>query len=129
MPQRKRDVRDVVFDPSQSGLDRMLGPLESMIMGILWSEPYHFTVEDVVQRLADNGAKRRYTTVASTLMTLCKKLLAVREKSESAVFVYRSTGTRYAFEQRVIFRVLDKIKGENERILREWLVLHAKDFV
>jgi predicted transcriptional regulator len=129
MPQRKRDVRDIVFDPSQSGLDRMLGPLESMIMEILWSEPYHFTVEDVVQQLAKNGVKRRYTTVASTLMSLCKKLLVVREKGESAVFVYRSMNTRYVFEQRVIFRVLDKIKSENENILREWLVLHARDFV
>jgi predicted transcriptional regulator len=136
MLHRKRDPQTVLFDPSQTGLDRMLAPLESRIMQIVWSEPYYYIVEDVVRLLMDNGLKRDRNTIASVLIRLRNKEIVTRtretvtrEGRELTVNVYYSTKTRYQFERDAIFAILDNIKDENESILREWLVLHTKDFV
>lgn len=127
MPRPKLFSDAILFDSTRTGLARMLGPLEAAIMQVLWSPPQRYTVEQVVQQLADDGMRRRYTTIASTLLRLCEKELLTREKPAAVpVYWYAPTGTQYDFERRVIFSILDRIRNENIDIMNEWVKLQVQ---
>jgi predicted transcriptional regulator len=72
-----------------------LGPLEVMVMEILWTHGEN-NVRDVVDRLARPLA---YTTVMTTLDRLYKKGLLDRRKSERA-FIYSPMLTRAEWEHK-----------------------------
>jgi predicted transcriptional regulator len=67
----------------------VLGPLELMVMEIVWARP-HSSVRDVTSRLERPLA---YTTVMTTLDRLYKKGMLERRKDDRA-FVYTASLTR-----------------------------------
>jgi predicted transcriptional regulator len=67
----------------------VLGPLELMVMEIVWARP-HSSVRDVTSRLARPLA---YTTVMTTLDRLYKKGMLERRKDDRA-FVYTASLSR-----------------------------------
>src|SRR5690348_6220572 len=63
------------FNPQQTGLTMVLGPLESDIMQVTWRLK-RVTVADVHRELQNSSASRRdiaYTTVMTTMSRLAEK--------------------------------------------------------
>jgi predicted transcriptional regulator len=80
-----RFLKDRVAKP----VPLVLGPLELMVMEIVWARP-HSSVRDVSSHLERPLA---YTTVMTTLDRLYKKGMLVRRKDDRA-FVYTASLTR-----------------------------------
>ena len=66
--------------PDRSGIEVALGDLEAAVMRIIWEADGRMSVEDVRQRLIEQGREVAYTTVMTTCSRLYHKGLLDREK-------------------------------------------------
>ncbi|WP_298818062.1 BlaI/MecI/CopY family transcriptional regulator [Chloroflexus sp.] len=92
------------FSPTKDGLVKVLGPLETEIMQILWQEGAS-TVKKVHRRLAQQR-DIAYTTVMTTMSRLAEKGVLKRER-EGLAYVYTPVISEDEFVNMVVRQVLD----------------------
>lgn len=99
-----RDRFKFRFDPNRVGMAKVLGPLEALVMGILWDRGPS-TVGDVHAAL--KGRREiAYTTVLTILSRLKEKGLLERTLVGNS-HLYSPTMTREEFTGRVVERIVD----------------------
>ena len=59
-----------VFKLDRSGLEQALGTLEAQVMESVWDASVPVSVEDVRERLEEQGMESAYTTIMTTLSRL-----------------------------------------------------------
>jgi predicted transcriptional regulator len=100
------------FNPQQTGLTMVLGPLESEIMQIVW-RLNRATVSDVHHEIQAGASSRReiaYTTVMTTMSRLAEKNVLRREKPAGQVsFVYSPALEQEEFVNMVVKNVMDSL--------------------
>jgi len=100
------------FNPQQTGLTMVLGPLESEIMQVVW-RLNRATVTDVHRELQASPDSRReiaYTTVMTTMSRLAEKNVLRREKPAGQVsFVYSPALEQEEFVNLVVKNVMDSL--------------------
>jgi predicted transcriptional regulator len=92
------------FSPTKDGLVKVLGPLETEIMEILW-EDERSTVKKVHRRLSQKR-EIAYTTVMTTMSRLAEKGVLNRHR-EGLAYVYSPAISAEDFVQLVVRQVLD----------------------
>ena len=110
------------FNPQQTGLTMVLGPLESEIMQVVWRLS-RVTVTDVHRELQLSPNTRReiaYTTVMTTMSRLAEKNVLRREKPAGQVsFVYSPALEQEEFVNLVVKNVMDSLVTQfREPVLR-----------
>jgi predicted transcriptional regulator len=112
------------FNPTQDGITKVLGPLESQIMAVVW-QMKQATASDVHHALqATRQLENRdiaYTTVMTTMSRLYEKNILSRRKVGMS-FVYTPALDQAAFIDLVVKSVLDSLVGEfGEPVFRYFL--------
>ena len=92
------------FSPTKDGLVKVLGPLETEIMEILWEDD-RSTVKKVHRRLSQKR-EIAYTTVMTTMSRLAEKGVLNRHR-EGLAYVYSPAISADDFVQLVVRQVLD----------------------
>lgn len=92
------------FSPTKDGLVKVLGPLETEIMQLLWQEE-RSTVKKVHRRLSQHR-EIAYTTVMTTMSRLAEKGVLNRHR-EGLAYVYTPAITEEEFVTMVVHQVLD----------------------
>lgn len=101
------------FKPAAGGLVKVLGPLETQIMQIVWREK-STTVKQVHRRLQEQtGRDIAYTTVMTTMTRLADKGMLHRRR-DGLAYVYTPAVTKRDFEQMMVRRVLDGLLDDYE---------------
>ncbi|HEY0604126.1 MAG: BlaI/MecI/CopY family transcriptional regulator [Chloroflexi bacterium] len=102
------------FKPAAGGLVKVLGPLETKIMQIVWREK-SITVKQVHRRLQDSPEKPdiAYTTVMTTMTRLADKGILDRRR-DGLAYVYTPAVTKDDFESMMVQRVLDGLMDDYE---------------
>lgn len=129
---KQTDSKEVVFNPSKSGLERSLGPLEAAIMSAVWdnsSKPIN--INKVQRTLRETYKDLQYTTVASTMSRLVNKGMLTRELSLSdGAFMFVSTETRDEYRRRVVSDVLVSLYEEDRDLFLSfytWMINKMND--
>lgn len=97
------------FKPTAHGAGHVLGELETVVIELLWSQPWQ-TVSQVEERVR----RRReiaHTTVLTTLDRMYRKGYLTREKQGRA-FVYSPRYTSEEFERAMAEEVLGALLGQ-----------------
>jgi predicted transcriptional regulator len=102
------------FKPAAGGLVKVLGPLETKIMQIVWREKTT-TVKQVHRRLQDTTERAdiAYTTVMTTMTRLAEKGILTRRR-DGLAYVYTPAVTKDDFETMMVRRVLDGLMDDYE---------------
>lgn len=96
------------FNPTKDGIERWMGPLETIVMESMWRADYPRTVKGVWKELGQLGQPQAYTTIMTTMGRLWEKAILSREK-RGASYAYRARETRAQFEERQIAAILASI--------------------
>jgi predicted transcriptional regulator len=107
------------FSPAKDGLVKVLGPLETEIMQILW-EDERSTVKKVHRRLSQQR-DIAYTTVMTTMSRLSEKGVLTRHR-EGLAYVYVPAITEGDFVQMVVRQVLDGLLNDYTDTAIEYMV-------
>ena len=107
------------FSPAKDGLVKVLGPLETEIMQILWQDERN-TVKKVHRRLSQQR-EIAYTTVMTTMSRLAEKGVLSRYR-EGLAYVYTPAITEEAFVQMVVHQVLDGLLDDYSDTAIEYMV-------
>ncbi len=105
---RKPEFR---FKPAEGGLVKVLGPLETEIMQIVWREK--FTTVKKVHRVLQDQRDIAYTTVMTTMTRLAEKGVLNRRR-DGLAYVYAPAITKRDFEAMMVRRVLDGLMDDYE---------------
>ncbi|MBX0326794.1 BlaI/MecI/CopY family transcriptional regulator [Oscillochloris sp. ZM17-4] len=107
------------FSPAKDGLVKVLGPLETEIMQILWQDE-RSTVKKVHRRLS---AQREiaYTTVMTTMSRLAEKGVLNRHR-EGLAYVYAPSISEEDFVTMVVRQVLDGLLDDYSDTAIEYMV-------
>src|SRR5918997_1259221 len=99
------------FKPAEGGLIKVLGPLETDIMQLVWRDKL-ITVKEVHRALQ---ARRdiAYTTVMTTMTRLADKGVLTRRRHGLA-YIYTPAVTKRDFEAAMVRRVLDGLMDDYE---------------
>ncbi len=92
------------FSPSRDGLVKVLGPLETEIMQVIWQDD-RSTVKKVHRKLSQQR-EIAYTTVMTTMSRLAEKGVLNRHR-EGLAYVYTPAITEGEFVTMVVQQVLD----------------------
>lgn len=100
------------FDPSQAGLRRWFGPLETAIMDIVWDPagPQGYTVRQVYRQIVQTR-QIAYTTVMTTMGRLAEKgvLDRIAHPTPGHAYFYTPVQTRQQFEDAQLDAVLTAV--------------------
>jgi predicted transcriptional regulator len=120
MPQSKQP--EFRFKPGAGGLVKVLGPLETKIMQIVWREK-STTVKLVHRRLQDtpDRADIAYTTVMTTMTRLAEKGILNRRR-DGLAYIYTPAVTKDDFETMMVRRVLDGLMDDYENETIDYLI-------
>jgi len=112
------------FKPAAGGLVKVLGPLETKIMQIVWREK-STTVKLVHRRLQDNPEQSdiAYTTVMTTMTRLAEKGILNRRR-DGLAYVYTPAVTKDDFESMMVQRVLDGLMDDYEDETIDYVLNH-----
>lgn len=99
------------FKPAEGGLVKVLGPLETDIMQLVWQDQTT-TVKKIHQALQANR-EIAYTTVMTTMTRLAEKGVLNRQR-EGLAYVYTPAISQREFEATMVRRVLDGLMDEYE---------------
>lgn len=99
------------FKPAEGGLVKVLGPLETDIMQLVWREKCT-TVKEVHRALQDQR-DIAYTTVMTTMTRLAEKGVLTRQR-DGLAYVYTPAITERDFEAMMVRRVLDGLMDDYE---------------
>jgi predicted transcriptional regulator len=107
------------FSPTKDGLVKVLGPLETEIMQILWADD-RSTVKKVHRRLS---AQREiaYTTVMTTMSRLAEKGVLNRHR-EGLAYVYAPAISEEDFVTMVVRQVLDGLLDDYSDTAIEYMI-------
>ena len=105
---RKPEFR---FKPAEGGLVKVLGPLETDIMQLVWREKS--TTVKKVHRALQNERDIAYTTVMTTMTRLAEKGVLTRRR-DGLAYVYTPAVTKRDFEAMMVRRVLDGLMDDYE---------------
>jgi predicted transcriptional regulator len=105
---RKPEFR---FKPAEGGLVKVLGPLETDIMQVVWREK--FTTVKRVHKTLQDQREIAYTTVMTTMTRLAEKGVLTR-KRDGLAYIYTPAVTRHDFEAMMVRRVLDGLMDDYE---------------
>jgi predicted transcriptional regulator len=107
------------FSPAKDGLVKVLGPLETEIMQILWQDD-RSTVKKVHRRLSQQR-EIAYTTVMTTMSRLAEKGVLSRHR-EGLAYVYTPAVSEDDFVQMVVRQVLDGLLDDYSDTAIEYMV-------
>lgn len=107
------------FSPTKDGLVKVLGPLETEIMQILWQDD-RSTVKKVHRRLSQQR-EIAYTTVMTTMSRLSEKGVLNRHR-EGLAYVYAPAISEDEFVHMVVRQVLDGLLDDYSDTAIEYMV-------
>ena len=107
------------LSPTKDGLVKVLGPLETEIMQILW-EDERSTVKKVHKKLAQQR-EIAYTTVMTTMSRLAEKGVLSRHR-EGLAYVYAPAITEDDFVTMVVQQVLDGLLDDYSDTAIDYMV-------
>ncbi|MBC8078081.1 MAG: BlaI/MecI/CopY family transcriptional regulator [Chloroflexales bacterium] len=107
------------FSPTKDGLVKVLGPLETEIMQILW-EDERSTVKKVHRKLSSQR-DIAYTTVMTTMSRLAEKGVLTRHR-EGLAYVYAPAITEDDFVTMVVQQVLDGLLDDYSDTAIDYMV-------
>ena len=107
------------FSPTKDGLVKVLGPLETEIMQILW-EDERSTVKKVHRKLSQQR-DIAYTTVMTTMSRLAEKGVLNRHR-EGLAYVYTPAITEDDFVTMVVQQVLDGLLDDYSETAIDYMV-------
>lgn len=107
------------FSPTKDGLVKVLGPLETEIMQILWHDK-RSTVKKVHRKLSQNR-DIAYTTVMTTMGRLSEKGVLNRQR-EGLAYVYTPAITEEEFVTMVVHQVLDGLMDDYSDMAVDYMV-------
>jgi predicted transcriptional regulator len=107
------------FSPTKDGLVKVLGPLETEIMQILW-EDERSTVKKVHRKLSQQR-DIAYTTVMTTMSRLAEKGVLNRHR-EGLAYVYLPAITEDDFVTMVVQQVLDGLLDDYSDTAIDYMV-------
>ena len=105
---RKPEFR---FKPAEDGLIKVLGPLETDIMQLVWRDKS--TTVKKVHRTLQVQRDIAYTTVMTTMTRLAEKGVLTRRR-EGLAYVYAPAVSKHDFETAMVRRVLDGLMDDYE---------------
>ena len=105
---RKPEFR---FKPAEGGLVKVLGPLETDIMQLVWREK--FTTVKKVHKVLQSERDIAYTTVMTTMTRLAEKGVLNRRR-DGLAYIYTPAVTKHDFETMMVRRVLDGLMDDYE---------------
>ncbi|MEI6777752.1 MAG: BlaI/MecI/CopY family transcriptional regulator [Chloroflexales bacterium] len=107
------------FSPAKDGLVKVLGPLETEIMQILWQEE-RSTVKKVHRKLSSQR-EIAYTTVMTTMSRLAEKGVLNRHR-EGLAYVYTPAISEEDFVTMVVHQVLDGLLDDYSDTAIEYMI-------
>jgi predicted transcriptional regulator len=107
------------FSPTKDGLDKVLGPLETEIMQIIWQDE-RSTVKKVHRKLSQQR-DIAYTTVMTTMSRLAEKGVLNRHR-EGLAYVYSPAITEDDFVTMVVQQVLDGLLDDYSETAIDYMV-------
>ena len=107
------------FSPAKDGLVKVLGPLETEIMQILW-EDERSTVKKVHRQLAQQR-DIAYTTVMTTMSRLADKGVLNRHR-EGLAYIYSPAISEEDFVSLVVRQVLDGLLNDYSDAAVDYMV-------
>jgi predicted transcriptional regulator len=107
------------FSPTKDGLVKVLGPLETEIMQILWKDR-RSTVKKVHRKLSQNR-DIAYTTVMTTMGRLSEKGVLDRHP-EGLAYVYAPAISEEDFVSMVVRQVLDGLMDDYSDMAVDYMV-------
>ncbi|MEI7770823.1 MAG: BlaI/MecI/CopY family transcriptional regulator [Chloroflexales bacterium] len=107
------------FSPTKDGLVKVLGPLETEIMQILWQDE-RSTVKKVHRRLSTQR-EIAYTTVMTTMSRLAEKGVLNRHR-EGLAYVYAPAISEDDFVTMVVRQVLDGLLDDYSDTAIEYMI-------
>ena len=112
------------FSPTKDGLVKVLGPLETEIMQIIWRDE-RSTVKKVHRKLSQNRANENrdiaYTTVMTTMSRLAEKGVLNRHR-EGLAYVYTPAIKEEEFVTLVVQQVLDGLLDDYSETAINYMV-------
>ena len=99
------------FKPAEGGLVKVLGPLETDIMQLVWREK--FTTVKKVHKALQSERDIAYTTVMTTMTRLAEKGVLNRRR-DGLAYIYTPAVTKHDFETMMVRRVLDGLMDDYE---------------
>jgi predicted transcriptional regulator len=107
------------FSPTKDGLVKVLGPLETEIMQIIWQDE-RSTVKKVHRKLSQHR-EIAYTTVMTTMTRLAEKGVLTRHR-EGLAYVYTPAITEEDFVTMVVQQVLDGLLDDYSETAVDYMV-------
>ncbi len=107
------------FSPTKDGLVKVLGPLETEIMRLLWEEK-RSTVKKVHRKLSQQR-DIAYTTVMTTMSRLAEKGVLNRQR-DGLAYVYSPAITEDEFVSLVVSQVLDGLLDDYSDMAVDYMV-------
>lgn len=107
------------FSPTKDGLVKVLGPLETEIMQILWHDR-RSTVKKVHRKLSLNR-DIAYTTVMTTMGRLAEKGVLNRHR-EGLAYVYVPAISEQEFVNTVVRQVLDGLMDDYSDMAVDYMI-------
>ncbi len=107
------------FNPTKDGLVKVLGPLETDIMQLIWQER-RSTVKKVHRKLSQQR-EIAYTTVMTTMSRLADKGLLSRER-DGLAYIYSPTKTEQEFVSEMVQQVLDGLMDDYGELTMAYMV-------
>jgi len=107
------------FSPTKDGLVKVLGPLETEIMQIIWQDE-RSTVKKVHRKLSAHR-DIAYTTVMTTMSRLAEKGVLTRHR-EGLAYVYTPAITEDDFVTMVVQQVLDGLLDDYSETAIDYMV-------
>jgi predicted transcriptional regulator len=107
------------FSPTKDGLVKVLGPLETDIMQIIWQDE-RSTVKKVHRKLSQQR-EIAYTTVMTTMSRLAEKGV-LRRHREGLAYVYTPAITESDFVTMVVQQVLDGLLDDYSTTAIDYMI-------
>lgn len=107
------------FSPAKDGLVKVLGPLETDIMQIVWQDE-RSTVKKVHRKLSQNR-DIAYTTVMTTMSRLAEKGVLHRHR-EGLAYVYTPAISEDDFVTMVVQQVLDGLMEDYSETAIDYMI-------
>jgi predicted transcriptional regulator len=113
---RKPEFR---FKPAEGGLVKVLGPLETEIMQLVWRDKC--TTVKKVHKALQEERDIAYTTVMTTMTRLAEKGVLHRRR-DGLAYIYTPAITQRDFEAMMVRRVLDGLMDDYEEETVTYLI-------
>ncbi len=107
------------FSPTKDGLVKVLGPLETEIMQIVWQDE-RSTVKKVHRKLSQHR-EIAYTTVMTTMTRLAEKGV-LRRHREGLAYVYTPAISESDFVTMVVQQVLDGLLDDYSTTAIDYII-------